>query len=873
MFLGHTSELREFPRDRSFVAAAEAAVIRAQLGITDMAYFTARNQRPADYSRQAVAEADVYVGIIGFRYGSLVRGDPLERSYTELEFQHATERAMPCLVFLLNEDGVVPLPARHIRDLDNAQRQEDFRRRLMDGPVTVVRVTTPQELEFELHHALIELRRHGSDADAGVVLRAPPFMAPQLPEPHVERRELVSRVIELLDVPAPRTIGLWGDAGSGKRVLATHVCHQVRNRFPGGVLWATLGDKVVSDEALVAKINDLAATLSGQRPDFRDPEAAGSHLGRLLEQERRLLVVDDVRHSDQLQPFLLGACARLVTTRDRSVLPDEAVQVRVAAVTDREALALLGHGLSSEGGPEMEELARRAGGSLTLVRLARRAVRDRRELGASVALAAAHVEAGLAAGGPAVLDPALGAEDAARTAAVRACMNASLRLLEDGRPERLERYLQLAVFPDDIDVPLSTLGRYWNMDGPDVARLCRELANDALIEDSGPTAVHVRSVLRVSAGRLARYHRALLDAHRVGLPPSDNRPGTAWWEMSSDEPYLWQHLDYHLREAGRDGGPEAAELEALLHDRRWTAAQALQLAGDTGHVLGGHTARVRAVAISPDGSWLASADAAGIVRLWTSVDGSHRSTLAGHDGSVNALAISPDGSWLASASNDHTVRLWTVATGSSRTLVGHSDGVNALAVSPDGSRLASASQDQTVRLWNAADGSNDATAFGHAGPVRGVAISPNGPWLVSAGDDWIMLRRSSDGAPLNTLARSQGVRQSVAIAPDGAWLACIGRNATIRLLNITGSARSTLSGHTGAVNALAISPDGSWLASAGSDGTVRLWNTADGSPRATLSGHTGAVNALAISPGGSWLASAGDDKTVRLWRVPRATAD
>src|ERR1700734_1591786 len=101
VFISHTSELRDFPRGRSYVAEVERAISAAGHVIVDMADFPAADRPPAQGCVERVRGCEVYVGVLGPRYGSPVRDKP-EVSYTELEFDTATEAGMHRLMFLLD---------------------------------------------------------------------------------------------------------------------------------------------------------------------------------------------------------------------------------------------------------------------------------------------------------------------------------------------------------------------------------------------------------------------------------------------------------------------------------------------------------------------------------------------------------------------------------------------------------------------------------------------------------------------------------------------------------------------------------------------------------------------------------------------------
>jgi len=284
VFVSHTAELAAFPERRSFVDAVWAAVRRAGGVAIDMADFGARDEASAEVCRAEVLSCDVYVGVIGFRYGQLVPEPDDEVSYTEFEFRVARQARIPRLLFLLDEaTATVPVG---LVDVDRS-RVDQFRQRLLQHRVTVF-VSSPDDLAARVGEGLAALARDHAASEVGV---GRPWMAPPL-DRMVERPELANRLIAALNAldagDVALTTGLAGAGGFGKTMLATWVCHrpEIRRRYAGGLLWATVGQEIHGAD-LAEKINDLSRVLGGRRPAIFDPDAAGAELGRLLDERLR----------------------------------------------------------------------------------------------------------------------------------------------------------------------------------------------------------------------------------------------------------------------------------------------------------------------------------------------------------------------------------------------------------------------------------------------------------------------------------------------------------------------------------------------------------------------------------------------------------
>ena len=763
----------------------------------------------------------------------------------------------------------------------------------------------------------------------GVPELPPHYLPPQADLTGLKRKLLAG--VESVAVTGAGKFGVQGMGGIGKTVLAAALAHdsEVRQAFPDGIYWLTIGQK----PNLLDFQNQLLRQLTSSKETLTTEQEAKDALREALKDRSALVVVDDAWTIDHADAFSVTAppARLLITTRNNEVLVGiGAEEHRVDVLSPSDGLKMLAEWVGQKSpnklSPEAAEVARECGylplalamiGAM--IRFQPTAWKD-----ALDCLRASDLE-DIKRAFPSYPYPNL----------LRA-IEVSVEALD--APDR-ERYLDLAVFPEDQPVPETALSVLWKLDARRtrgcMARLiARSLATR--LEVGGSEALILHDLQR----NLIRKRR------EKNLPDLHLRLVEAWDALPKLDSYAWRWIAYHLVQAGRkddlrrrlldfnylEAKLATTDTNALIADYDYIAVEedlrliqsairlsahvlasdARQLAGQlTGRLLGnmasntqalleqaaeakvspwlrplkptltapggplirtleGHTDEVRAVAVTPDGHRALSGSGDRTLRLWDLEGGQSLRTLEGHSNAVVGVAITPDGRRAVSASYDGTLRVWNLESGQSlRTLEGHKKSVQTVAVTPDGRRAVSGSRDGTLRVWDLESGQSLCTLEGHTRSVRAVAVTPDGRGAVSSSDDSALrVWDLQNSQTVRTLEGHTNAVQAVAVTPDGRRAVSGSDDQTLRVWDLeSGQSVRTLEGHSSSVIGVVITPDGHHAVSASWDNTLRVWDLESGQSLRTLRGHTYVVRAVAVTPDGRRAVSGSGDRTLRLWNL------
>ncbi|MEM7102251.1 MAG: WD40 repeat domain-containing protein [Bacteroidota bacterium] len=319
--------------------------------------------------------------------------------------------------------------------------------------------------------------------------------------------------------------------------------------------------------------------------------------------------------------------------------------------------------------------------------------------------------------------------------------------------------------------------------------------------------------------------------------------------------------------------------------------------------------------VSPDGKLIATAEGAGIVKVWDLSSHEELFSLKGpKEKSVQTITFSPDGNYIG-ASYDKTAIIWDIT---SKKEIAVSDELSSLIVGIDiskdnkiailatlyddliiwdietqhqseisvdirvGERIEdiayssngdffAAGASKSVVFWEVLEGKlqNEFRAYEHINTVTAIDFNHQNNRLVSCDQYEIKIWEFNDtGGDVKTIRRlSSHWFTDVEFSPSGQHILSTATDKTIMVLDAeTLEFVDTLTGHTRKVTGAAWSPDGETITSWSQDNTIRKWDRTSGQEKPGFNGLTGELSFVVTSADSKYLLTGQfDDMKAKLW--------
>jgi WD40 repeat protein len=330
-------------------------------------------------------------------------------------------------------------------------------------------------------------------------------------------------------------------------------------------------------------------------------------------------------------------------------------------------------------------------------------------------------------------------------------------------------------------------------------------------------------------------------------------------------------------------------------------------APDVVTVLKGHGDTIESVAMSPDGTLIATACFDKTIRLFEAATGKEIRSYGGtqgHTGQVLSVAFNARGDQIASGSADNTARVWDLPVGMPVKTFATSSSTKRVAVAADGQTFAVAGADGTIKVFPLGEEKGAIDLKGHVGAVTQLAAS--GTTWISAGADNSIRLWSADGkeaaryspapAEITGLVAGQSVytissdnllrtwqlppqatrafpvlKEAIAeftASADGNTVlyGTASNLITAGTISNNQATGSFTAGKT-ATDLIRLSPDTTTILTGGKGGTVALWDR-QGKSKGEITAHPGGVTAAVFHPAQPLLYTAGEDGLVKGWTLP-----